>query len=292
MQTTDYQAALEKIFPTAQSFLIILRSNPSFDQAATALSLATLLQDAKKSCHLACEQNLPDSLKVLSGSTLVTQSVGNQSLDVIFDYDENAVENVSYNIDQANKKFHLVIKPKRGHRGLDPTTIEYAQIGIDADVIFLIGVSSFDQMKAFYSQDELAFTRAHTIAVNRQVTSFAQTNIDTSGYTSNSEWLITLIGLWKLTITSDVATNILAGIESATDSFRHASVTADTFQIIAELMRSGAKRLQLTPAQASSNSILAQAFAQKPKPAVTSTPVNPLVSPPAQGSLGYAPPAR
>lgn len=288
MFTVEDQASLQKTFQTAQSYLIILRSNPSFDQTAVALALTMLLQAAKKQCHLACEKKLPEAFKTLSGFELVNDQVGNQSLQVSFDYSEDMVENVSYNIDQANRKFHLIVKPKRGHHGLDPTTVEYSQVGIDADAIFLIGVTAFDQIQSFYEQDENAFTQAHTVAVNRQATTFAQTNIDTSVYTSNSEWLITLVGLWQLPLTSEVATNILAGIESATDSFRHASVTADTFQIIADLMRAGAERLKLTPAQQSSTSSLAQAFAQK-----SATPVAPTsVKPKMQMPSDYTPPAR
>ncbi|MEO8581919.1 MAG: hypothetical protein ABI425_05100 [Patescibacteria group bacterium] len=288
MFSAEDQASLQKTLQTAQSYLIILRSNPSFDQAAAAFALTTLLQSAKKQCHLACERKLPDAFNTLSGFDLVNENVGNQSLDITFDYNEDMVENVSYNIDQATQKFHLIVKPKRGHHGLDPTTVEYSQVGIDADAIFLIGVSSFDQIKNFYEQDETAFTQAHTIAVNRQVTTYAQTNVDTSEYTSNSEWLITLVGLWQLPLTSELATNILAGIESATDSFRQASVTADTFQIVADLMRAGAHRLKLAPTQQSSTSSLAAAFAKKPNTSVISQSVKSQVQMPSQ----YNPPTR
>jgi nanoRNase/pAp phosphatase (c-di-AMP/oligoRNAs hydrolase) len=298
MISAEDQASLQKTFQTAQSYLIILRSDPSFDQAASALALTLLLQNAKKQTHLACEKKLPDTFNILHGFELVNENVGNHSLDISFDYNENMVENVSYNIDQENKKFHLIVKPRRGFRSLDPTTVEYSQVGIDADVIFLIGVSSFDQIHHFYLQDESAFTQAHTIALNRQETTFAKTNINTTSYTSICEWLITLIGLWQLTLTSEVATNILAGIEFSTDSFRHLSVTADTFQIVAELMRAGAKRLQLTARLQSSNSSLAQAFSKSQSltsplaQAFAQTSPPPAQNPPQQVPSNYSPPAR
>lgn len=289
MFTAEDESSLQKTFHTAVSYLIILKTNPSLDQVAAACALNLLLQGAKKQSHLVSEQKLPDTFNVLSGHELITQNAGNQSLQVSFDYDENMVENVSYNIDQQDKKFHLIIRPKKGQRGLDPTTVEYSQIGIDADAIFLIGITSFDQIQFFYEQDEAAFTQAHTIAVNRQLTTFSQTNIDVSGFTSTSEWLILLLGLWQLPLTSEVATNLLAGIESSTDSFRHASVTADTFEIVAKLMRAGAHRLKLSPGQQSSSSSLAQAFAQKQQtnPISITPPKVPQFTP-----SQYSPPAR
>jgi nanoRNase/pAp phosphatase (c-di-AMP/oligoRNAs hydrolase) len=287
MQPTDEQAALLRAFQ-APSFLIILRSQPSFDQTASALALHLALQSVKKQSHLACEQPLPSHLKVLMGSEQVRQQVGNHSLQVTFDYSENMVENVSYNIDQQNKKFHLIVKPKKGHPGLDPTTVEYSQVGIDADSIFMFGVSAYDQIQPFYEREEVAFTQAQTIAINRSITTFAETNVDVSGYTSHSEWMMELLKLWQLPLTSDVATNILAGIESTTDSFRHASVTAETFETVAHLMRNGAKRLQLSNNQNSSNSSLAQAFAQKASAQAAPVPPKPGIQVPSQ----WSPPAR
>jgi nanoRNase/pAp phosphatase (c-di-AMP/oligoRNAs hydrolase) len=291
MLSSDEQSALSDLFQKSTSILVILKSNPSFDQTAAAISLTMMLQAAKKQCHLACEQKLGDSFSLLSGFELVNQSVGNQSLQISFDYSENMVENVSYSIDQTGKKFNLVIRPKKGHHGLDPTTVEYAQVGIDADAIFLIGVTAFDQIQKFYDQDEAAFTQAHTVSINKQVATFAQTNIDVTQYTSTCEWLIHLVDLWKVQLTSEVATNLLAGIESSTDTFRHTSVTADTFQLIANLMRAGAKRLKLSASQQSSTSSLAQAFASKQIPNLTPLPADPAKPQPFMPSQ-WSPPAR
>lgn len=291
MLTSDEQSALSDVFQKATSFLIILKANPSFDQAAAAIALTMMLQGAKKPAHLACEQKLSDSFKVLSGYSLVNQNVGNQSLQISFDYSEDMVENVSYSIDPSGKKFNLVIRPKKGKHGLDPTTVEYSQVGVDADAIFLIGVTGFDQIQKFYDQDEAAFTQAHTVSINRQVATFAQTNIDVSGFSSNCEWLIHLVDLWKLSLDSDLATHLLAGIEASTDSFKSPSVSADTFQLVANLMKAGAKRIKLNPTQQSSTSSLAQAFASKQIPNLTPLPPSESKPQPFMPSQ-WAPPAR
>lgn len=291
MLSLDDQASLQKVFSTSQSFLILLRSQPSFDQVAAALALTMALQAAKKQVHLTCEQKLGPSHLALVGGDLVHQEVGNHSLQISFDYSEEMVENVSYNIDQQNKKFNLIVRPRKGFSGLDPTTVQYTHVGIDADTIIMIGITSFEQIQMMYAQDEAAFTQSHTIAINRQQTTFAETNIDVSTLTSTCEWMVELIKLWQLPMSSDVATDLLAGIESSTDAFRHASVTAETFEIIAQLMRLGAKRIRLSAAQQSSTSSLAQAFAQKlPTSALTPMPAAP--KPPIQMPSQWSPPTR
>jgi hypothetical protein len=41
-----------------------------------------------------------------------------------------------------------------------------------------------------------------------------------------------------------VATNLLMGIEEGSNKFSHPEVNADTFQLVAELMRAGGERIQ------------------------------------------------
>jgi len=274
-------------YQNASSYLIILRPSPTFDQVASAVALTFALQDQKKIVQIACSEPLGNQFQQIVGVERVQQSLGNRSLEVTFDYSEEMVENVSYNVDQANKKFHLVIRPKKGFRTIDPDTVEYSHVGIDADVIFLFGVGSFADIQDFYSQDEQAFHQANTIAINKTPTNFANTNIDVNGHSCVSEMMTKLLTSLELPVSSDAATNLLSGLETTTDSFKHYSVTADTFETVAQLMRHGAKRLRVQSTTATngfSKNPLAEAFAKaQPKPQS-----KPAMQLPSQ----YSPPAK
>ena len=46
----------------------------------------------------------------------------------------------------------------------------------------------------------------------------------------------------RLPVNVDTASNLLAGLEQATNNFQNQSVTADTFEVAAHLLRLGARR--------------------------------------------------
>lgn len=256
---------LQTVFQSASSALILLKTNPTFDQLAAALSLLLALHFQKKEAYVVCADPMRVEFGNLVGVDQVQQTIGNRSLQISFDYDEKTVENVSYNIDHENKKFHLVVRPQKGYRSLDPQSVEYSHTGLDADIIFMIGVNDYSDIQPFYEQEEQSFHQAHVVALHKVKTTFAEINLDGSDVASFSEMMYTLLKELSLELTSDVATNLLAGIEQATDSFRHYAVTADTFEAVATLMRQGARRIRpggtQQPSIATTN--LAQAFSSQ-----------------------------
>jgi len=50
----------------------------------------------------------------------------------------------------------------------------------------------------------------------------------------------------QLSIDADIASNIMLGLETATDNFRSLKTTADTFEAAALALRSGGRRSQMT----------------------------------------------
>lgn len=299
MSQDDF-SSIQHIFNSSQSFLIILHPQPTFDQVATALALHLSLQHQKKEVSIACAEPMKVEMGNLVGVDQITTEVGNRSLRVTFDYVEEMVEHVGYDIDKENNKFYLLIRPQKGHRPLDPTTVQYSHVGIDAETIIMVGVHSFDDIQEFYASEEQSFRDAHTVAINKGSTSFANSSLTASGYTSLSEMVGQMMKQFEWEMNSDIATNLLAGIEQATDSFRQFSVSADTLELSAKLMRDGARRLRLQSgdsAHTAQTSSLAQAFANQKKKAEekSNTPDVPQlkrVDQPEPGKLNYTPPVR
>lgn len=259
-------SAIQKALLSARSVVLILRSSASYDQVASAVALAFSLSEHKKNVQLACPEQLGTQFQSIIGSDRIQTALGNRSLQITFEYSPEMVENVSYNVDQVANKFHLVVRPKKGHRTIDPETIEYSHVGLDAEVIFLFGISAFSDIEEYYQQDEQAFHQAHTIAITSEQTNFANTNVDVSGHSCVSELTARLIMALSLPLTGELSTNLLSGIEMSTDAFRHSNVTAMTFETVASLMRNGGKRLRLSlqtqaSATTGSKNPLAQAFA-------------------------------
>jgi len=106
---------------------------------------------------------------------------------------------------------------------------------------------------------------------------FANIHVDAQGFTSLSELMAACIVQLGLELETDSANNLMFGIDSITQSLTSPTVTADTFETVAALMRGGAKRQpmgqhgNLTPNQMpwqprQSTTVAAPAMATPPTP--------------------------
>ena len=126
----------------------------------------------------------------------------------------------------------------------------------------MVGVNDFDDINYFYDSEQQLFINAFTISIHSLKTSFAKVNLDGSGFNSYCEIVSLMLESLDLPLTDDIATNLLAGIERATNSFKSMGVTAETFERVAQLMRLGARRIAAATSS-NKNSSFSAALAQK-----------------------------
>jgi hypothetical protein len=179
----------------------------------------------------------------LVGVDEVREKLGNKSLMISFDYDENAVEKVSYSMSEDGKKFQLLVSPKTGGRPLDPSTVQYSGSGAEADLLFLFGATSFEDLGVLYEADKYFFESVLSVSLNAfQGQQFTRVALDSSGQTCLAEGVGVLLGAMGMPPADDIATNILSSIEQATNRFQSFGMNPETFEMVAQLMRNGARR--------------------------------------------------
>lgn len=170
--------------------------------------------------------------------------IGHQNLLVSFDYNEEAVDKVSYHIGEETNKFYLTIKPKKGYEPLKSDTVEFSYTGAEADLVILVGVSSLEELEQLYFGYEKLYQDSAVIAINEYQTSFGTVKYDLEESTSYSELVAVLMNETELVIDQESATQLLSGIEQESKGFRSPKTSADTFEVVAKLMRLGAVRLE------------------------------------------------
>ena len=262
---------LKNLVVSAQNIIIVISSQASFDQAAAGLALAQALASAKqqgdeltsnngvglggesgetttvdsnhhKQIRLASPK-LAQNLNLLTGIDLIGHELGHQSLTISFDYSEEKVDKISYHIGEEAGKFYLTVKPKAGTEPLDPKSVEYSMTGADADLLILFGVSELDKLDQLYFGYEELYKNTPLVSFHVFETDFGTVKIDTSPFSSTAEAVHELITQLGLSLSPDPATNILAGIEQATNCFGSRTTNAQTFAVVAELMKAGARRV-------------------------------------------------
>ncbi|OGV89513.1 hypothetical protein A2Z41_01550 [Microgenomates group bacterium RBG_19FT_COMBO_39_10] len=239
-QASQIQSALA----TAQTIFIALPLNPNFDQVAAGLALYLSLGITKKSVAIGCSTEMTVGFSSLVGVDKIENSLkgSKDSLSISFDYIEEAIEKVSYNIE--DDKFNLVIKPRLGHPPLDSDKVEFSYTGGKVDLIFTIGASSLESLGNLYKDNQEAFKETQVVNLdnNSRNQQYGQINLVDPSAASFSEEVAKLIRLLRLLTDRDIGTNLFQGIERATNRFSSPKVNADTFEAAALCLKMGARR--------------------------------------------------
>jgi len=236
------QVTFLSVIKDSNSILVVLPTNPGFDQVAGGLSLFLSLQK-----HKATQIFSPTPMTVafnrLVGVDKISHELGNKNLIVRFSgYDATNIEKVSYDIEEGNQ-FKLTVIPKGD---LNPPTKDQVNVGysgVSVDTVIIIGgadESSFPLVSANELQSANIIhvgIKQISLASKKNFISFTRVG------SSISEIIYGLIRENQLYIDPDIATNLLMGVEdSVGENFQGDGITAETFYTFADLMQYGAKR--------------------------------------------------
>lgn len=264
MITQNQASRIQSALATAQSIFIALPHNPNFDKAAAGLGLYLSLIKAKKSVEIGSPTEMRVEFSSLVGVDKIKDSFqgGKDSLIVSFDYIEDAIEKVSYNIE--NNKFNLVIKPRAGHPPLDSERVKYSYTGGKVDLVFTIGASSLGNLGRIYEDNQGAFKESQIINLdnNPQNREYGEIDLVDPTAASLSEEVANLIALLRLPTDGDIGSNLLLGIERATSRFSSIKVGSNTFEAAAFCLKIGARRQAKRPLK----KILKRRMPLKPMP--------------------------
>lgn len=210
----ENQDQLSSKLGSAQSVLVILPRSPNYDQVAAGLALFLSLGKSKKQVSIVSPQEMTVEFSSLVGVDRIKTKPEGRNLVVSFDYVEDAVEKVSYNIEGG--KFNLTVQPKNGFPPLSVENVQYSYSGDQADLIFTINGGETEKENVV--------------------------PLTTNGAASISDKIANLISQLNLPIDADIATNLLLGIENATRGFSSPTTNADTFEATAFCLRAGGRR--------------------------------------------------
>ncbi|MFZ5438321.1 MAG: DHH family phosphoesterase [Patescibacteria group bacterium] len=234
--------SLKEYFQSAESVAVILGQKPTVDQLALASALFIGCQNLNKEVGLYAPKKISDDhFDVLA--KLQTE-LGKQNLVVSFDYNEQAVDKVSYHIGEETKKFHLTIKPKKGAKPLNPESVEFSYAGADVDLIFLIGVHDLETLDQLYFGYESLYENSYVVTLHNFKPEIGATQFDLSGTSSMSETMVDLLQSLGVELNDTIATSLLMGIEQTTNHLQSLTTSAETFEKVAQLLRAGARRIK------------------------------------------------
>ncbi len=233
--------SIEKI-SQSKSILILLPSLIFPDAVAAATGLYLTIKDnyPDKTIIIAMDKPLPHKYNKLFGYSDVTTNMGSKDLVISLNTNKDNIDKVSY--DNKGDNFNLIIKMKDDLPPLSKSNINYSYRGVSADLIITIGVSEFAHLGGLAIQEPSLFSNRYVISfsLTPKINIGDQKIIDLHA-SSLSEIIAFFIKRNNLKISKEASTNLLAGIEAATDSF--IDRTSDkTFDIASYCLKNGADR--------------------------------------------------
>ncbi|OGE25393.1 hypothetical protein A3H85_00335 [Candidatus Daviesbacteria bacterium RIFCSPLOWO2_02_FULL_40_8] len=248
MKYQSYLTELQAKLPAAQNILVVLPSNCGVDCLSSGLSLYLALKNYGKSVSIASESVLKVSESNLYGigsiqNTLPTNGTGTWVLKiggVVGSDNKPLFEKVDYNLEGSDLKMKFPIIP--GQQFV-PTHITPSFEGSNFDLIFTVGAVNLESLGDLYTQHQEAFAKSFVVNIdNSQANSqFGNSKIIDSVAATLSEMVWQILDDLKVSIDQDIASNILAGIYSATSNLQ-GRVTAETFEVMARALRAGGKQ--------------------------------------------------
>lgn len=239
MNPDNVLARINDILKKGQSGAIILPTNPTLDAVATGTALYLGLHKMGKSIALVCTSKV--DVNVTAADKIQSQLIiSGNNLVVSFPYADGAIDKVDYNIQGNN--FNLIIAPRAGFSKLDPNQVKYSYTGGNLDFIIVIDSPTLNSLGSLYTDNQKQFQGKDIINIDRHLTNSFYGTVNYVNKTSSSmaELILKLIQNLGIEIDRDIATNLYAGIATATNNFSSYSVTADTFENVATLLRMGA----------------------------------------------------
>lgn len=235
----QYQTA-QKSLEEAKKVLVLLPPMPTEDLVNAALSLHLALVESGKQSQIGCSSEIEVNPSILE-TEKIKDSVGSRNLTISFDYHEDDLDKVDYDV-RADGKFYLVVKPKTNAPVPDVSGVKFSYSGADADLVVVFGIHTLEELGKIYSEEKTFLDSANILSINNspRTVSFGCQSLHLL-ISTYVELITQLLEKSALKLSEAAANNLLFGIYDSTNNLTSPKVSADTFATVAFLMRAGAR---------------------------------------------------
>jgi len=239
MEDNKSETNVNKLIDSAQSIIIILPPDPGKDLVAAGIGLHLAFKNAGKVSQIGCGSEVQIDNEI-EGITNIPDSIGSRNLIISFDYREEDLDKVDYDV-RDNGKFYLMVKPKTGAPVPDIGGVKYSYSGAQSDLVITLGITSLEELGKIYADEKNFLDNATLLSLNNTLRPATFTgNLFHKNISSFSELVIGFLKEIKYKLPSSISQNLLTNIYESSNNLTSSNLTADTFEAIAFLMRSGA----------------------------------------------------
>lgn len=235
---------IKGLIESAQSVLIVVPKDHTTDHLAAGLSLHFGLKKLDKDIRIVSPAELMVEHNRLIGIDQVKNELGGRNLVISFVDQQLAIDKV-YPIDNpVTGCIDLIVEPQSGAKTPDHRKVTFGYKYQEVDLAICVGTARFEDFGHMAEEIQSIFKGDSVLTLSNQNIEgeiIGHAFVNQSAF-SVSEVVYRLLIETGMQIDSDMATNLLAGIEYRTDNLTAVNITAETLEIVASCLRYGGIR--------------------------------------------------
>lgn len=248
MELTPKQLTVELI-KQAQKVLILTHTLVDGDALGSLVALKMALEKMGKQVIAAIPETKPTSLTFLPQADQVKEGLEvNRDFIISVDCKSVQVAKIIYKQLVEEKKVNIIVTPESGM--VTPELISFSYSSLQFDLIIVLDTPELERLAKIYDENAPLFYEAPIINIDHHATNtnFGKVNWVEITATSTSEILVALLeslGREKPLLDADIATALLTGIITDTNSFQNTNTTPKSLTVAAQLVAAGANQQEI-----------------------------------------------
>ncbi|MEK9155904.1 MAG: DHH family phosphoesterase [Patescibacteria group bacterium] len=246
MELTPKQQVVD-IFRSKNKFLLLTHKNPDGDAIGSLLALSLSLRKLGKEAIAICGDTIPSVYNYLPQTGEIACDLGNiRDFIIALDISKVAADKVMYKV--RDSILEIVVTPKSGR--FESKMVSFPEGNLCYDAIIVLDAPDLERLGPICEKNADVFYELPVVNIDHHATNshFGQINLVDITATSTSEILVSL--LEALTgdpkfITEEIATALLTGIISDTNSFQNANTTPKSLTVAAQLVAAGGRQQEI-----------------------------------------------
>ncbi|HSX41804.1 MAG TPA: DHH family phosphoesterase [Candidatus Saccharimonadales bacterium] len=249
MELTPKAQAAELI-RASNKVLILTHSNPDGDAVGSSLALSLALKKLNKEPEVAFFGEIPEVVSFLPAFDQAKTELSASNEVVITIDTRQTGEDLRLGQKKLADKHQLmiVVTPQKGV--LLPEDVTVTRSRPKYDLVIILDTSSVELLGDIYKDVPELFFETPTVNIDHHATNsyFGKVNWVDMTATSTAEMMVSLIeslGRSEVLLDADIATALLTGLLTDTNSFQNQNTTPKSLTVAAQLVAAGARQQEI-----------------------------------------------
>lgn len=235
------------ILKNNQKFLLLTHKNPDGDAIGSLIAFYMTLSRLNKEAMIACSDAAPSVFSFIPKIEEITKDFGNKR-DFVISLDVSSVkaDKIMYKVE--DNRLNIIITPKDGT--FEENMVSFPKGKFNFDAVIILDSPDLDRLGNIYEENPEIFYEVPVVNIDHHAgnTQFGKINLIDLTATSTAEILVSVIE----SLTGDpkffdenIATALLTGIITDTNSFQNINTTPKSLTVAAQLVALGAHQQEI-----------------------------------------------